>query len=184
MRCTKGFRLFLLPLIALALCPALSTGQADSAQEQIKSVVTGSLKELKDSRRVILMVRRSNVVDSRGQASAILKEVYSEDAATRVRYPRLFNLLARQLNNYMKRYQSITAVKDVSEADFIVLFNLIEYRRPLGFSYPYGEMFVILNNRVSGKPPQIVWKTRKSPVWAEDAIKDFIRELKAVRGEG
>lgn len=179
MRCTKVIGL----LVALLICQATAWAQADSATES-ESVVTGSLSELKNSRRVFLLVRRSNVVDSRGLAKSILNEAYKEDTGAVIRYPRLFNMLARKLNNYMKRYQSITAVTDVSEADFIVFFNLMEYRRPLGFAYPYGEMFVILNNRTSGKPPQIVWKTRKSPVWAEDAIKDFLKDFKAVRGEG
>ena len=130
------------------------------------------------------MVRRSAVVDSRGLAKTILNEAYRKGSDARGRYPWLYNSLARQINNYIKRHQSITAVKEVSEADFIVLFNLLEFRRPLGYPYPYGELFVIHNNRVSGKPPQIVWKTRKSPVWAEDAIKDFLKDLKAIRGEG
>ena len=170
-------------LVALLVCPALNRAQQNPVEEDA-SVVTGSLAELRNSRRVVLLVRRSAVVDSRGLAKTILNEAYRTDPDARVRYPWLFNLLARNLNRYMKKYQSITAVKDVSDADFIVLFNLIEYRRPLGFAYPYGEMFVILNKREDGKPPHIVWKTRKSPVWAEDAIKDFIRDLKAVRGEG
>jgi hypothetical protein len=182
MRCIKGIRLLLL-LAALLTCPALNQAQENSVDAN-PTVVMGSLAELRNSRRVVLMVRRSNVIDSRGAAQTILNEAYKVDADSRVRYPRLYNLLARKLNAYMKRYQSITAVKDVSEADFIVFFNLLEYRRPLGYPYPYGELFVILNNRESGKPPRIVWKTRQSSVWAEDAIKAFIKDLRAARGEG
>nr|MBA2733226.1 hypothetical protein [Acidobacteriota bacterium] len=48
----------------------------------------------------------------------------------------------------------------------------------------YGEMFVILNDRSGVKPPRIVWKTRKNSMWAEDAIEEFINDLKTVRGEG
>ncbi|HEX8921328.1 MAG TPA: hypothetical protein VF766_07605 [Pyrinomonadaceae bacterium] len=174
--------LLLLPIVALLIYPAHNQAQQDSADAS-SGVVTGSLWELRNSRNILLMVRRSNVVDSRGLAKTILNEVYRTSPETTVRYPRLFNMLARKLNNYMKKYQSISAVKDISDADFIVLFNLLEYRRPLGFYYPYGEMFVILNKTSDGKPPRIVWKTRKSSVWAEDAIEDFIKELKAVRGE-
>lgn len=182
MRCTKGILLPLL-IVALLICPAQSPAQSDSDEEQ-PSVVTGSLWQLRNTRRMILLVRRSRVVDSRALAKSILNEALREDIDVRSRYPWLFNQLARKLNKYIKRYQSLTAVNEVSQAEFIILFNLMEFRRPLGHPYPYGEMFVILNNRASGKPPQIVWKTRKSPVWAEDAIKDFIKELKAVRGEG
>jgi hypothetical protein len=175
--------LLLLPLVALLICPALNEARQDSADAD-PGVVTGSLAELRNSRHVLLMVRRSTVVDSRGLAKTILSEVYRTAPEARVRYPGLFNSLARKLNNYMKKYQSLSAARDVSDADFIVLFNLLEYRRPLGFAYPYGEMFIILNKTSDGKPPRIVWKTRKNSVWAEDAMEDFIKDLKVARGEG
>jgi hypothetical protein len=181
---TKDFRLLL--LVALLCAPAPGQAQEPAPDQQSAGgvIVTGSVKELRDSRRVLLMVRRSAVVDSRGASKTILTEAYRMDADARGRYPRLFNLLAHKLNKYMQKYQSISAVRDVSEADFIVFFNLLEYRRPLGVPYPYGELFVILNDRTGLRPPRIVWKTRKSSVWAEDAIEDFLKVLKAVRGEG
>jgi hypothetical protein len=123
-------------------------------------------------------------VDARGLTQTILTEAYRADPDARSRYPRLYNLLAQKLNAYMRRYRSITAAQDVSNADFIVLFNLLEFRRPLGTPYPYGEMFVILNKTPGGREPHIIWKTRKNGMYAEDAIGDFIKELKTVRGEG
>jgi hypothetical protein len=156
------------------------TGQGEAGGS---AVLYGSVEELKYSRRVLLLVRRSSVVDSGGTAKTVLNDAYRTDGDMRSRYPRLFNLLARKLNNYMKKYQSMSAARDVSEADLIVFFNLLEYRRPLGVPYPYGELFVILNDRSGVRPPRIVWKTRKSSVWAEDAIGDFLKDLKAVRGE-
>jgi hypothetical protein len=182
MRCSKAF--LLLPLVALLICPAaLNQARQDSADTQPPAVVTGSLEEVRNSRFVLLMVRRSIVIDSRGLAKTILNEAYRTDAGG-IRYPYLYNMLARKLNNYMKKYQSISAARNISDADFIVLFNLLEYRRPLGFAYPYGEMFVILNKTPDGKPPHIVWKSRKSPMWAENAIEDLIKDLRAVRNEG
>jgi hypothetical protein len=170
-------------LIALLL---ISSAQAPAQQQQNfnDGVVTGSLSELRSKRRVLLIVRRSAVLDVSGQAKAILSEVFRSNAETRPRFPRLYNALARHLNKYMTKYQSISAAHDLGEAEFIVFFNLIEYRWPLGTPYPYGELFVILNDRTEGARPHIIWKTRKSPVWAEDAIKEFIRDLKAARGEG
>lgn len=170
-------------IVALMSLPVLNQAQQPS-EEQAGVIVTGSVTELRNSRRVLLMVRRSAVVDSRGVAKTILNEAFRTDTETLARYPRLFNLLARKLNSYMKKYQSISAVYDASDADFIVFFNLLEFRRPLGVPHPYGELFVILNDRSGNKPPRIVWKTRKNSVWAEDAIGDFIKELKAARGEG
>ena len=181
MRCTKVF--WRLLIIALFVCPALNQAQQDSADAP-PVIVTGSLEELRNSRHVLLLVRRSNVVDSRGLAKTILNEAYGANPETGARYPKLFNMLAQKLNNYMKKYHSISAVRNIEDADFIILFNLLEYRRPLGFSYPYGEMFVILNKTSDGKPPRIVWKTRKNSMWAENAIEDLIKDLRAVRGEG
>jgi hypothetical protein len=176
---------YLLPLLFVALTcgPALSSRgvQSDAAADsngRVGVAVTGSLAELKNRRRVLLLVRRSSVVDSRGGTESVLKEAY---AGGPLRYPRIYNLLAHHLNRYMSKYQSISAVKSAAEAEFIVFFNLLEYRYPLGYPYPYGELFVILNDSAR---PRVVWKTRKSPLWVEDAIKDLIRDLKTVRGEG
>jgi hypothetical protein len=181
MRCTKPILLLLL-IVWLMSCPALVQAQQTSADAN-GSVVTGSLQELKNSQRVLVLVNRSSVMDSRGQAKTILDEAYRTDPETRLRYPRLYNSLTRKLNNYIKKYRSIRPAEDVAGADFIIFFNLLEYRRPLGIPYPYGEMFVILNKRTGGKPPRIVWKSRKNSMWVEDAIGDFLKDLRAVRGE-
>jgi hypothetical protein len=184
MRYAKGF-LLLLFVALLASRPALgqSTQTAADGGNGNENILTGSVADLRNSRRVLLLVRRGGVIDSRGLARTIIGEAYREDPDARLRYPRLFNTLARKLNNYMRKYGSITAVKNIADTDFIILFNLLEYRRTLGYLYPYGELFVILNDRLNGKPPRIVWRTRKSPMYAEDAINDLIKEMKTVRGE-
>jgi hypothetical protein len=84
----------------------------------------------------------------------------------------------------MLKYRSISAAREISSAEFIIIFNLLEYRMPLGRPYAYGEMFVILNDRSGAGQPRIIWKTRKSPVTVEDAINELIRDLKDARGEG
>jgi hypothetical protein len=165
----------------LIICPAPAPAQQGSSNE---GAIRGSLSELRDKRRILLMVRRSVVVDASGQGRVILSEAYQPSVEPRGRFARIYNELARKLNRYMVKFQSISAARNISEAEFIVLFNLLEYRRPLGRPYPYGELFVILNDRVQGHEPRIIWKTRKSPVWAEDAVDQFIRDLKAARGEG
>ena len=164
-------------LILLAVCPALAQTESDD------NMFTGSVNELRDRRRVFRLVERSSVVDAREEAKSILAEVYESDPTPRAPFARIYNAIARKLNKYMAEHQSISAVRDMRDADFIILFNLLEYRRPLGHPYPYGGMFVILNDRSAGREPHIVWKTRKRSVWAEDAIKDFIKDLKAARGE-
>lgn len=168
-------------LITLPL-PARAHGRqgADAAGDR---VVNGSLAELRGKRRILLMVRRSSILDASGQGKEVLAEVYSQPEP-RTRYPRTFNLIAKLFNKYMARYQSITAARSISEAEFIVFFNLLEIRRPLGTPYAYGEMYVILNERGEGRQPRIIWRARKGPAYAEDAAKELIKELKAARGEG
>jgi len=165
----------------LIICPTLAQAQQGSFNE---GAIKGSLSELRDKRRILLMVRRRVVVDASGRGQAILSEAYQPSAEPRGRFARIYNVLAKKLNKYMAKFQSISAARTISEAEFIVLFNLLEYRRPLGRPYPYGELFVILNDRAKGHEPRIIWKTRKSPVWAEDAVNEFIRDLKTARGEG
>ncbi|HEX8888378.1 MAG TPA: hypothetical protein VF779_04335 [Pyrinomonadaceae bacterium] len=167
--------------VLLIVCPVLAQAQQDSANE---GAIRGSLSELRDKRRILLMVRRSEVVDASGQSKTILSEAYQPSTEPRGRFARIYNVLAQKLNKYMVKFQSISAARNISEAEFIVFFNLLEYRRPLGRPYPYGELFVILNDRAQGHEPRIIWKTRKSPIWAEDAVNEFIRDLKAARGEG
>lgn len=184
MRYAKGLLLLLPLFVVLANQSALGQSRQPSANgDNGGSILTGSLADLRTGRRILLLVRRSAVVDSRGQANTIINEAYRPDPDARLRYPRLFNSLARKLNKYMRKYGNITAVKNIPDTDFIILFNLLEYRRSLGIAYPYGELFVILNDRLNGKPPRIVWKSRKSSMWAEDAMEDFIKDLKTVRGE-
>jgi hypothetical protein len=176
---------YLLPLlfVALVCAPAQSFrgAQSDASADSgggVGVAVTGSLAELKNRRRVLLLVRRSHVVDSRGGTESLIKDAYAGES---FRYPRVYNLLAGHLNRYMNKHHSITSVMSAGEAEFIVFFNLLEYRRMLGRAYPYGELFVILNDKAR---PRVIWKSHKSPLWAEDAVKDLIRDLKTVRGEG
>jgi hypothetical protein len=176
--------LLLLVVLVGGATPNRAQQNSAEASAALPAVVTGSLAELRNRRRVLLLVQRSNVVDSRGLAKTILSEAFRPGADARLRYPRVYNSIARKLNKYIRKHQSISAVQNVSDADFIVFFNLLEYRRPLGYPYAYGEMFVILNDKASGKPPRIIWKSRKSSMWVEDAAEDLIRDLKTVRGEG
>lgn len=147
--------------------------------ESAEPVVKGSLAELKGKHRVWLIVRRGAVLDARGAEASVLSEVYRE-GNLRPTFPRTFNQIARKLNKYMKEYGSITAAPTLSEAEFIIFFNVLEIRRPLGAPYAYGEMFVVLNTE---SRPRIIWKTRSKGVFVDDAISDLLSELKAARGE-
>jgi hypothetical protein len=155
------------------------TSAAPLSSQQRDAEFTGSLSELRDKHRVWLIVRRTAVLDARGAEESVLSEVYKQGSG-RQNYPRTYNLIARKLNKYMREQQSITAASSLSDADFIVFFNVLEIRRPLGTPYAYGELFVILNAR---ERPRILWKTKTGGKFVDDAVGDFISEMKAARGE-
>lgn len=143
------------------------------------SGASGSLAELRDKHRLWLIVRRSNVLDARSVETSILSEVYRE-GNLRQTFPRTYNAIARKLNKYMRQHRSISASRTLSDSEFIIFFNVLEIRRPLGTPYAYGELFVILNQKPK---PRILWKTRSGGMYVDDALSDFISELKTVRGE-
>ncbi|HEY9283923.1 MAG TPA: hypothetical protein VIP46_10765 [Pyrinomonadaceae bacterium] len=141
-----------------------------------------SLDQIKDKRRVFLLATRSRVLDVRGPDPEALLKAAGDGKVRTHNYP--YIVIARKLNEYIRKRKGLTAVDRASEADFVIYFNVLEYRRTLNGVYPYGELFVILNGDAGGRsqPPRIIWRTRKAS-WAEDAAKEFIKELKRVRGE-
>ena len=180
-------RQFPLTLPALIFALLLCGGAARPARAQTVAsepdMVEGSLHELKGKRAVMLVVARSEIVDAREPGRAIIEAAYKTTPKQSQRFRFTYNTFARKLNGYMKKHGSITAVERAADADFIVFFNLLEYRRSLGVFYAYGETYVISNHPPSsGNPPCILWKSRKV-MWAEDSINELIRELKAARGE-
>lgn len=164
---------FITAFIFIITCAATLSSQQRDAE------FTGSLAELRDKHKVLLIVRRTGVLDVRGAEESVLSEVYKQGGA-RQSYPRTFNLIARKLNKYMREHQSISAAQALADAEFVLFFNVLEIRRPLGTPYAYGELYVILNAR---ERPRILWKTRTGGKFADDAVSDFISELKAARGE-
>ncbi len=142
-----------------------------------------SLAELKDSQSMALLIKRSSVVNYSESDDPTIAEALSADPRESLKHRSAYRVIATKLNRYMRKYRSMSAVQEVAEADFIVYFKLVEYRRLFNGVYPYGELFIIVNPRDEGsRPARIVWKTKKV-TFAEDAIKDFVRELRRVRQE-
>jgi hypothetical protein len=166
---------------ALLLCGAGPVRAQTVASEP--ELIQGSLHELKGKRAVLLVVARSEVLDAREPGRSIIESAYKTTLRQSQRYRFTYNTFAKKLNSYMKKHGSITAVEHAADADFIVFFNLLEYRRSLGVYYAYGETYVISNHPPSsGNPPRILWKSRKV-MWAEDSANELIKDLKAARGE-
>ncbi len=162
-------------LLLLVLClSATAQAPVDDAN---------SLEEVRDKHSALLVVFKSRVLDASDRERAIIDDVLKADPNPTGRYRWVYSQLARKLNKYIHKYKSLAAAKELSEADYVIFFNVVEFRTILNNRYPYGELFVIVKGSPETlKPPRVVWRARKV-LYAEDAIGELIRDLKAVRGE-
>lgn len=152
-------------------------------QVRATPTVPDSLAEVRDKHRALLLVFRSGILDVGDSDHAIIDQVLKADPAPSGRNRWAYGVIAKKLNSYIRKYKSLTAASDLNDADYVIYFNLIEYRRILNTIYPYGELFVIVKGSPETQtPPRIVWKARKI-LWAGDAIGDLIKDLKTMRGE-
>ena len=132
---------------------------------------------------MLLVVFKSRVIDVGDRERAIIEDVLKADPKPTGRYRWVYSQLAAKLNKYIRKYKSLSASTELSEADYVIFFNVVEFRRILNTTYPYGELFVIVKGSPEMlKPPRVVWKARKV-LFAEDAIGELIKDLKALRGE-
>ncbi|HEX5601512.1 MAG TPA: hypothetical protein VFX63_03140 [Pyrinomonadaceae bacterium] len=164
-------------LLVLLLCFSAAAQAPDLA-------VGNSLEEVRDKHNVLLVVYKSRVIDASDRERAIIDDVLKADPQPKGRYRWVYTQLAKKLNKYINKYNSIRSARELSEADYVIFFNVVEFRRILNTPYPYGELFVIVKGSPEMlKPPRVVWRAKKV-LFAEDAIGDLIKDLKAVRGEG
>jgi len=179
----KQTRFGFLAVLMLASCLNALAQQERTAA--LRSAHAGNmLNELRDKHRALLVVFRSRVLDVNDRERAIMEDVLKADPQPKGRNASVYNQLAQKLNSYINKYKSLTAAEGLADADYVIYFNVVEYRRILGTIYPYGELFVIVKGSPGQlKPPRVVWRADKV-LFAGDAIGDLIKELKAVRGEG
>ena len=169
----KGF-----PILLVLLCCV-----GASAQETVNEAHVNSLAELRDKRSALLVVFKSRVLDVSDRDSAIIQDVLKADPYPKGRYRWVYAQLARKLNKYIRKYQSLTAATELADADYVIFFNVVEFRRILNTPYPFGELFVIVKGSPETlTPPRVVWRAKKM-LFAEDAIGAFLRDLKVLRGE-
>ena len=167
----------------LIVCSIWAVSANDASRRTQSDEPSETLAEIRDKQRVALIVLKSSVVDASGSDDRIIAEALAADPkeARRHRYP--YGVIARKLNQYTRKYRSLRPAYELAEADFIIYFRLVEYRRLLNGFYPYGELFVILNPPAEEtRPAKLLWRSRKV-MYAEDAVKDLVKELKLVRGE-
>ena len=154
-----------------------------TAAAQTPAVENNSLEEVRDKRSALLVVFKSRVLDVGDRERAIIDDVLKADPEPKGRYRWVYTQLARKLNKYINKYNSLTPAHALSDADYVIFFNVVEFRRILDTAYPYGELFVIVKGSPEQlKPPRVIWRARKMLI-ADDAISDLIKDLKALRGE-
>jgi hypothetical protein len=136
---------------------------------------------VREKKRALLLVLRSGVIDTTDSDRAMIEFALKADPQNR-RYRLAYETIASKLNNYIRKYKSMTAAAQLNDADYIIFFNLLEYRRILNTTYPYGELFVIVKGTAAETRPHVVWKSKKIQ-WAGDAVNNLIKDLKSIRGE-
>ena len=166
-------------LFGAALC--INSQERESSQRN--EYPQGSLAEVRDKQRALLLVFKSGVLDASDSERSIIDQVLKADPVPKGRAQWVYGTLAKKLNSYIRKYKSLTPAHELGDADYVIYFNLVEFRRILNTNYPYGELFVIVKGSPeTQKPPRVIWRAKKI-LWAGDAINDLIKELKSVRGE-
>ena len=141
-----------------------------------------SLAEVRAKKRALLLVFRSGVIDSGDNDRAVIEFALKADPQSK-RYRLTYDIIAQRLNRYIIKYKSMSAAAQLGDADYIIFFNLLEYRRILNVTYPYGELFVIVKGDPSvQQPPRVIWKAKKVQ-WAGDAVRDLLKEFRVLRRE-
>lgn len=167
-----------LPILLVFLCCFSAT-----AQELQDDGYLNALAEVRDKRSALLIVFKSKVISVNDRERAIIEDVLKADPKPKGRYRWVYGQLARKLNSYIRKYDSLTAAHTLADADYVIFFNVVEFRRILDSIYPYGELFVIAKGSPEArKPPRVVWRAKKMR-FADDAMGDLIKDLKLLRGE-
>lgn len=159
-------------------------GLSTAAQAPQDDGYRNSLSEVRDKKTALLVVFKSKVISVDDRERAIIEDVLKADPQPKGRYKWVYGQLARKLNSYIRKHNSLIAARELADADYVIFFNVVEFRRILDSIYPYGELFVIVKGSPeTHKPPRVVWRAKKMG-FADDAISDLIKDLKHLRGEG
>ena len=166
------------PILIVLLCCS-----AAAAQELPSDGYLNALSEVRDKRRALLLVFRSKVINIDDREQGIIEDVLKANPEPSGRYRWVYGQIARKLNGYIRKYKSLTAANELADAEYVIFFNVVEFRRILDSIYAYGELFVIVKGSPeTRKPPRVVWRAKKMR-FASDAISELIKELKVLRGE-
>ncbi len=175
-----GFSRLFQPIIIGALLLLVMQGAyAQETSDEAPILIRGSLEEIRNKRVANLMVISSSVIDARDPDRGVAEAVRERKRVSR-RHRRVYAEIAIRLNKYIRKYGSMIGTEKLETADFIIVFNLLRYRRQLYAYYASGEMYVLIDR--ANEPVRILWKTEKEML-SEDATNRLIDALKLFRRE-
>jgi hypothetical protein len=172
-------------LLSLAACGAVAA-RAQGRPDGDAGFEYGTLAEIRDKRNMLLVVGRSFAVDARAptevSADDVRRALEDERAPTN---QRAYRVVGTKLNSYIRKYRSMTSVESREEADFLVVFKIMQERHSYisGQPYSYGKLFVVVHGAREGDKPRLLWESKGEMALAEDAAGELIKALKEVRGE-
>jgi hypothetical protein len=176
----------LLALACAAAAGASGARRQEGEARRQEELRRGSVADLRDRRRAALLVVRTQTVDARDPA-IVAVELYRQAAGGMGARPHVagHRAVARQLNKYIRKHRSLTAVKSAAEADFVLVFNVLRVRGSFIPDEPYifGKLFVIARGTQADPRPSVVWESKGYESRIDKALGDFLKALRAVRGE-
>lgn len=134
-------------------------------------------------KRALMLVGRVEVTDASDPERGVLERALRGDPGESRRYRLAYNQIAAVLNRYIRKHKSLAPAERLEDADFIIFFDLLEYRRILYDRYPFGMLYVVAKSTPDGRTrPRVVWRSKKMQI-ADDAARELVKELRLLRGE-
>jgi hypothetical protein len=161
--------------VSLSLC--LFFAAAIRGQEQ--SAYRGALADIAGKSSVAILVARLGIVDAKEPERAIVEKALLTDRRQLSRaFGIAYSAIGPPLDKYAKKSKRLNGVRRLADAELIIFFSFLEFRRVLDSYYPYGELYLVARTPNGGKPVgRILWQTRKV-MYAGDAAKELVKALK------
>ena len=177
-------------ILILIAHPAAGASRARVAARQQgrargAEVERGRLEEVQGLMLVALLASRSMLLDVRDPAATAVEDYRRALAgAPPPPHTRAARRIAEKLNKYIRKYRVMSAAQTYAEADLFIVFKVTGQRAspiPRGEPFIWGKMYVLAVGADHG--PRLVWESKGDNTSPEDATGDFLKALKAARGE-